>query len=67
MITCVCCAGGELCAAGQVGRSQTDAGETGHLTACCQEHVQADGYLAQQDALLQCKIKCSGLFPLNDS
>lgn len=49
-------AGGELCAAGQVGRSQTDAGEAGHATACCEEHVQADGHSAQQDALLQCKI-----------
>lgn len=54
---CACCVGGELRTAGQAGRSQTDAGETGHLTAGFQEHVQADGYLAQQDALLQCKIK----------
>ena len=49
-------AGGELRAAGPVGRSQTDAGEAGHPAAGCQEHVQADGHAAQQDALLQCKI-----------
>lgn len=52
---CVCCAGGELRAAGQVGGSQADAGEAGHPAACCQENVQADGHSAQQDALLQCK------------
>ncbi len=55
-LTCFVSAGSELCAAGQVGRSQTDAGEAGHPAACCQEHVQADGHSAQQDALLQCKI-----------
>lgn len=49
-------AGPGLCAAGQVGRSQADAGEAGHPSACRQEHVQADGHPAQQDALLQREI-----------
>lgn len=40
------CAGGELRATGQIGRSQTDAGEAGHPTACCQKHVQANGHSA---------------------
>lgn len=54
-VLCPVCAGGELRATGQVGRSQTDAGEAVHPAACCQEHVQADGHSSQQDALLQCK------------
>lgn len=52
-------AGDWLRAAGQLGQSQTDAGETGQLASCCQEHVQADGQSAQQDALLQRKRSCS--------
>lgn len=52
-------AGDWLRAAGQLGQSQTDAGETGQPASCCQEHVQADGQSAQQDALLQCKRSCS--------
>ena len=54
-VLCLGSAGGELCAAGQVGGSQTDAGEAGYPAACCQEHVQADGHSALKDALLQCK------------
>lgn len=54
-VLCLVCAGAELRAAGQVRRSQTDAGEAGHPAACCQKHVQADGLSAQQDAFLQCK------------
>lgn len=54
-VLCLGSAGGELCAAGQIGGSQTDAGEAGYPAACCQEHVQADGHSALQDALLQCK------------
>lgn len=45
-VLCLVCAGGELRAAGQTGRSQTDAGEAGHSTACCQKYVQADGHSA---------------------
>lgn len=52
-------AGDWLRAAGQLGQSQTDAGKTGKPASCCQEHVQADGQSAQQDALLQRKRSCS--------
>lgn len=51
-VLCLAWAGGELCPAGQAGGSQADAGEAGHPTARCQEHVQADGHSAQQNALL---------------
>lgn len=47
-------AGRELHPAGQVGRGQTDADETGCSTSSSEEHVQADGQSPQQDALLQC-------------
>lgn len=52
-------AGDWLRSAGQLGQSQTNAGEKGQPATCCQEHVQADGQSAQQDALLQCKKSCS--------
>lgn len=46
-------AGGELHPAGQVGRGQADADEAGRSTSRSEEHVQADGQSAQQDAILQ--------------
>lgn len=48
-------AGDWIRSAGQLGQSQTDAGEKGQPATCCQEHVQADGQSAEQDALLQRK------------
>lgn len=51
-------AGCELHPAGQVGGGQADADEASCSTSCSEEHVQADGQSAQQDAILQC-MKCS--------
>lgn len=49
-------AGCELHLAGQVGRGQTDADEARGSTSRSEEHVQADGQSAQQNAILHCMI-----------